>query len=200
MTKKPIRYLISAGVIVLILLIPVIICNVVVDCTTSDDTFDDVAAVPRCEYAMLLGTGPTRRFGKGPNQFYVNRITATVRLYRAQKFKWLIISGECHPGYDETKMMSADLEKHGIPDSFIICDRKGHRTNASVVNLKEKYHIDSVIVISQKWHNERTIFLARHNGIHAIGYNAEDVKNPLAQLTHIRELLARVKMFVVDII
>jgi SanA protein len=199
MTKKQRRYLISAVVIVLILLLPVIICNVVVDCTTSDDTFDDVAAVPRCEYAMLLGTGPTRRFGKGPNQFYVNRITATVRLYRARKFKWLIISGECHPGYDETKMMLADLEKHGIPDSIIIRDRNGHRTNASVVNLKERYHIDSVIVISQKWHNERSIFIARHIGIHAVGYNADDVNNLLAQLTHIRELLARVKMFIVDI-
>lgn len=200
MTKKQKRYLISAVVIVVILLLPVVICNVVVDYTTSDDTFDDVAAVPRCEYAMLLGTGPTRRFGKGPNQFYVNRITTTVRLYRAQKFKRLIISGECHPGYDETKMMSTDLEKHGIPDSIIIRDRKGHRTNASVVNLNEKYHIDSVIVISQKWHNERTIYLAKHNGISAVGYNAEDVNTPLAQLTHIRELLARVKMFVVDII
>jgi len=199
MTKKQRRFLISVGVIVLILLIPVIICNVVVDCTTSDDTFDDAASVPRCEYAMLLGTGPTRRFGKGPNQFYVNRITATVRLYRARKFRRLIISGESHPGYDETKMMSADLERNGVPDSIIIRDRKGHQTNASVANLKTKYNVDSVIVISQKWHNERTIYLARHIGIHAVGYNAEDVNNPLAQLTHIRELLARVKMFVVDI-
>jgi SanA protein len=200
MTKKQRKYLISAVVILVILLLPVIICNVVVDCTTSDDTFDDAVSVPRCEYAMLLGTGPTRRFGKGPNQFYVNRIYATVRLYRARKFRRLIISGECHPGYDETKMMSADLEKHGIPDSIIIRDRKGHRTNASVVNLKEKYHIDSVIVISQKWHNERAIYLARHNGLCAVGYNAEDVNTPLAQLTHIRELLARIKMFVVDIL
>lgn len=200
MTKKQRRRLISAVVIVAILLLPVVICNAVVDYTTSDDTFDDAASVPRCEYAMLLGTGPTRRFGKGPNLFFVNRISATVRLYRARKFRRLIISGECHPGYDETKMMSADLEKRGIPDSIIIRDRKGHRTNASVVNLKERYHIDSVIVISQKWHNERSIFIARHIGIHAVGYNADDVNNPLAQLTHIRELLARVKMFVVDII
>lgn len=65
---------------------------------------------------------------------------------------------------------------------------------------KPEYHIDSNIVISREWHNERTIYLAKHNGIHAVGYNAEDVDNPLAQLTHIRELLARVKMFVVDII
>ncbi|MGN1254078.1 MAG: hypothetical protein ACI4T9_05770 [Prevotella sp.] len=74
MTKKQRRRLISAVVIVAILLLPVVICNAVVDYTTSDDTFDDAASVPRCEYAMLLGTGPTRRFGKGPNRFYVNRI------------------------------------------------------------------------------------------------------------------------------
>jgi len=194
------KYAITICVIVVILLIPIIVCNVIVDSTTYSDTYDDTTAVPCCKYALLLGTGPTRRFGTAPNKFYVNRISATIELYRARKFKRLIISGACHPGYDETQLMSADLEKMGIPGSIIIRDKKGHRTNSSVKNLKELYHVDSVIVISQKWHNERTIYLARHIGIHAVGYNAKDVSNPLAQLTHIRELLARVKMFVIDIL
>jgi SanA protein len=56
--------------------------------------------------------------------------------------------------------------------------------------------IDSVIIISQKWHNERSIYLADKMGIHAIGYNAKDARNTRTFLTHIREKLARVKIFI----
>ena len=51
-------------------------------------------------------------------------------------------------------------------------------------------------VISQQFHNERAIFLARHYGIHAIGYNAEDVDMQQGFKTRVRELLARVKVYV----
>ena len=51
-------------------------------------------------------------------------------------------------------------------------------------------------VISQQFHNERAIYLARHYGIHAIGYNAKDVSVYEGLKTQMRELLARVKVFV----
>ena len=74
-------------------------------------------------------------------------------------------------------------------------DGSGHRTFLSMRNIQEEYHADSIIIISQKWHNQRSIYLADHLGIYAVGYNAEDVHDFFAQLTHIRELLARVKLF-----
>ena len=53
-----------------------------------------------------------------------------------------------------------------------------------------------MIIISQKWHNERSIFLADKMNIKAVGYNADDVRHPRAIWTYIRELLARVKLFI----
>ncbi len=43
---------------------------------------------------------------------------------------------------------------------------------------------------------KRAIYLARHYGIHAIGYNAKDVSVYEGLKTQMRELLARVKVFV----
>jgi SanA protein len=92
--------------------------------------------------------------------------------------------------------MKRDLTKRGVPDSIIRLDGEGNRTYASVVNIKNVYHEDSVIVISQKWHNQRFIYIGDRLGLYAVGMNAEDFQDPLARLTHVRELLARVKMFV----
>lgn len=59
---------------------------------------------------------------------------------------------------------------------------------------KNFFNQDSVIVISQKLHNQRGIYLADHIGIDAIGYNAADVNIMAAYITHAREILARVKL------
>lgn len=92
--------------------------------------------------------------------------------------------------------MRDSLVDHGVPDSIITLDYKGLRTINSIVNVKTDYDLDSLIIISQKYHNERAIWLAEHYGLHAIAYNAttpdittKKIKNTL------REFLARVKMF-----
>ena len=54
---------------------------------------------------------------------------------------------------------------------------------------------NSFIVISQKFHNERAIYLARKFGIDAFGYNAKEVQAYKGFKTKLREFFARDKMF-----
>lgn len=170
-------------------------CNIIVSRHTDRRTFDAARGVPSCGTAVLLGTNPKSRFTGHENFFYRARIDAAVALWEEGKFRRLIVSGARRPGYDEPAAMKADLTKRGVPNSVIVTEGGGQRTYSSVENVKDVYHEDSFIVISQKWHNERFIYIAGHLGIHAVGMNAEDLRDPLAQLTHVRELLARVRMF-----
>ena len=71
-------------------------------------------------------------------------------------------------------MQSALLEK-GVPASRIDLDYAGLRTLDSVVRAKEVFGQDRITIISQKFHNQRAIFLASHCGIDAIGFNAPEV-------------------------
>ena len=146
--------------------------------------------------ALLLGTNPKARGGKRPSSFYMARIKATVELYKHGKFKQLIISGDKRKGYDEPQTMRHDLIERGVPDSIITMDGQGYRTLLSMRNIKQHFGVNDMIIISQKWHNERSIFLADKMNIKAVGYNADDVRHPRAIWTHIRELLARVKLFI----
>jgi SanA protein len=77
-------------------------------------------------------------------------------------------------------------------------DKQGFRTYHSVIRAKEIYGFSEFTVISQKFHNERAVFLAGHNDMDAIGFNAKDAPNQKgksAQKIRIRELFAKVKVF-----
>lgn len=182
--------------ILAILAIIVALCNISVDRNAEGRTFSNINDVPTMQTALLLGTNPKTRDGKRPSSFYLARINATAELYKHGKFRQLIISGDRREGYDEPQTMRHDLIERGVPDSIIMMDGQGYRTLLSLRNSKQYFGIHDMIIISQKWHNERSIFLADKMNIKAVGYNADDVRHPRAIWTHIRELLARVKLFI----
>ncbi len=62
----------------------------------------------------------------------------------------------------------------GVPEDRVTCDYAGFRTLDSVMRAKEVFGLDAFVVVSQPFHNERAIFLARAKGIDAAGFNAGD--------------------------
>ena len=188
------------GVIIAIIIV-IITCYMIVECKTSGKTFDKVADIPHREVGLLLGTSP-RTPENAPNYYFINRITATAELYKAGKIDKVIASGGDYSsrpggGYDELVAMRDSLIDHGIPDSVIILDYDGTRTLNSIVKAKEVYGEECVTLISQKYHNERAIYLASQQGIDAIGYNAKPSHIISKRIKNEgREFLARVKLFV----
>jgi SanA protein len=173
----------------------ILLMNFNVQQKSKGKTFDTVAEVPAKKVGLLLGTGKLIR-GKWINLFYKYRIEAAVALYKAGKIKYILISGDNgREGYDEPTSMKEDLIAAGVPESAIILDYAGFRTLDSVVRCKKVFGEEDIIVISQKFHNERAIYLAESNEMKAIAYNAEDTKGKYGLKTHLREYLARVKMY-----
>lgn len=83
----------------------------------------------------------------------------------------------------------------GVPENRIFEDFAGFRTLDSVVRAKEIFGQDSITIISQQFHNERAIFLAEKHNIKAIAFNAKDVNAKWGIRTKVREVFARVKVF-----
>jgi len=82
-----------------------------------------------------------------------------------------------------------------VPDEHIVMDFAGLRTLDSVVRAREIFGQSELILISQKFQNERAACIARHHGMTVIGFNAQDVKSGSAsRRTRFRESLARVKL------
>lgn len=155
--------------------------------------FDDIAQLPENKVGLLLGTSKYLKKGK-KNLFYKNRIDAAAELYHAGKIKFIIASGDNrHKNYNEPKIMKADLIKRGIPSNKIYADFAGFRTFDSVIRSKEIFGQTKITVISQRFHNLRTVFIAKHYGIDAVAYNAKEVKGTEGTKIRFRELFARIK-------
>ena len=75
----------------------------------------------------------------------------------------------------------------------VYCDFAGFRTLDSVVRAKAVFGQTNITVISQEFHNQRAIYIARHNGMDAIGFNARAVDSYNSFRTKLREQFARVK-------
>jgi SanA protein len=62
-----------------------------------------------------------------------------------------------------------------------------------VIRAKEIFGQDSITIISQQFHNERAIYLSKHNDINAVAFNAKDVQGRYGLKVQLREYLARAK-------
>lgn len=154
----------------------------------------DAKSLPHVHVGLVLGTSPKVMSGE-QNLYYTHRIEAASRLYFQGIIDRILVSGDNRTiYYNEPIVMKADLLEAGIPEDCIHLDYAGLRTLDSMVRSKKVFGQDSIIVISQDFHNERAVYLARKNGIEAWGYNAEDVSLNSGFKTRIREYFARVKM------
>ncbi|VFB09394.1 SanA protein [Aeromonas salmonicida] len=162
--------------------------------TVSDTrhyTYDDVDAVPYNRVALVLGTSKYL-IGGSSNHYFKYRIKAAAELYNNGKVDYILVSGDnATVQYNEPRQMRRALIQAGIPAKVIYSDYAGFRTLDSIVRAKEVFGQAHFTVVSQAFHNERAIFIARHFGIEAVGFNAKDPSAYQGIKTRVREVFAR---------
>jgi SanA protein len=158
--------------------------------SASPRIFQDPAGLQDSPVALVLGTN--KFFDGALNPFYTHRIEAAARLFRSGKVSGLLVSGDhSPPAYSEPTLMREDLIRLGVPGDRIASDLAGLRTLDSVVRAKEVFGLSSFVVVSQRFHCERAIFIARAHGIEAYGFPAEGVPFPWSWRARAREFFAR---------
>lgn len=168
----------------------------IVGSSTKNELFNSIKDIPYNEVGLVLGTAKFLSDGR-INLYYKYRIEAAYLLFASKKVDFLLISGDNSTEYyDEPTTMMLDLKQMGVPEEKMYLDFAGFRTLDSVVRSKEVFGQNSITVVSQKFHNERAIYIAKRNDIDAVGFNAQEVNGTLGRKVKIRERLARVKLFI----
>ena len=201
MKKATKIFLYAIGIILLICIVIMMVCNQIVVNNAEEKAFSDIDSIKYNKFGLLLGTTPQTRIGRITNAFFTYRIDAAEQLYKARKIEKILISGDENSldGVNEPECMRDSLEARGIPAKDIILDGKGYRTINSVINANKVYGLKSFTIISQEFHNERALYQAEHLRLDVEdlqAYNARMPKSRRAFLTTIREYFARVKMFI----
>ncbi len=100
----------------------------------------------------------------------LDRVTTAVELYRAGRVNKLLMSGD-NPSadYDEPTAMKNYAIKLGIPESDIVLDFAGRRTYDTCFRAKEIFEVKSAIIVTQEFHQPRSIYLCSNMGIDSVG-------------------------------
>lgn len=156
--------------------------------------YDRVEDVPFHQIALVFGTSD-RHLGR-ENRYFRYRMEATTALWKAGKIRTIIVSGDNRSRYyNEPQKMRSALIQNGIPKEQIVCDFAGLRTLDSVVRAQKIFGANEILFISQRFQNERAMYLANSSNFSASGYNAQDLPLKSGIKTQIREIGARVKMW-----
>lgn len=185
--------------ILFILILPVLIVlvsNYSIENYAKEKTFSDASKIKKNKVGLVLGTAKMLTNGM-VNLYFKYRIEATVELYKKGKIDFVLVSGDNgNKSYDEPTDFKNELIKYGVPEDKIFLDYAGFRTLDSVVRCKEVFGQDKITIISQQFHNERAIYIAKNNRIEAIGFNARDLSGRYGLKVKLREYLARTKVFI----
>lgn len=153
--------------------------------------YDRVEDVPAGTIGLVFGCPANEE-----NPYFRHRMDAAAELWKAGKITSLIVSGDNRDHfYNEPEKMKRSLVKRGVPAEKIICDYAGLRTLDSVVRAKEVFHVKAVVLISQRFQNERAAYIAEANGLKYTGFNAQGVTGKPGLRVQAREILARVRMW-----
>ena len=195
-TRLLLYALLAAGAAALILVLLAWAAERRLDRLSAPYISDDPARLPDVEVALVLGAAPIGPEG-GPNRYLVYRLDAAAALWRAGKVKRLIVSGDKRPpDYDEPAAMAAGLIERGVPAEAIVRDELGVRTLASVQRAETAFGQKRMIVVSQRFHLSRAIFLARERDIEAWGFEARDVVRAYSILTELRRYPSALRAYI----
>jgi SanA protein len=192
--QRRLRNVLSFGLVVGVLV--VIFINWRISTFSQSYIYNSIDKIPFNKVGLVPGTSSRLASGQ-PNLFFIYRLQAAADLYKAGKIKFIIVSGDNRTvNYNEPQLMKQELIKMGVPDSCIRADYAGRRTFDSVIRAWKIFGQKNFTFISQHFQNERAVFIAHHNGIDAVAYDAKDVSSYSGFKTKVRELFARVKVII----
>ncbi len=179
-----------------ILLIPLLAtsaANVIILTSVQGLVFNDPLQLPPDRLGLVLGCPPTVVSGK-PNTYFEQRMDAAATLIRARVIKRLILSGATDGGsYNEPLAMKRALIKRGLSANDFYADDGGNRTYDSLLNAHQQHPGQPIIIITQRSHAKRALYLAKHLGIDAIAFDAQTPDFNDTLILTLRESLARVR-------
>lgn len=165
----------------------------------NGDVEEVKAASKNYQAAFILGCAV---YGNKPSMMLKDRLDAGIELYKKGVVPKLVMTGDNgSKWYDEVNVMKKYAIDKGVKSSDIFMDHAGFSTYESMFRAKNIFDAENIIVVTQKYHLHRAIYLAnKMDSLDAIGYTAPIVKYSDYWHNNIREILARNKDFVFSFI
>lgn len=147
--------------------------------------YNHVEDVPEAPVAVVFGAG---YWPDGtPSDVMKDRVETAMALYRAGRVRKILFSGDNRfVHYNEPGKMREYALSLGLPEDVIVLDYAGRRTYDTCYRARDIFRLRDVILVTQRYHLPRALYICDHLGLHAVGYAADRRHYP-----HIREYWLR---------
>ncbi|QYS87770.1 YdcF family protein [Flavobacterium oreochromis] len=191
MFKKHLKKII---LITLIGIISSIGVNSYVKKVTNSLIYNSSKNLPTTSAGIIFGAGIK---GDKPSKYLKDRLDAGIRLYRSKKINKILLSGDNgREEYDELTVMKTYCYQHGVDTTKIYLDYAGFDTYSTMSRAKTIFKINQAILISQKYHLNRAIFIGNKLGVKSVGYSADNGQYKGYNYARFREYFSRLKAFI----
>lgn len=147
----------------------------------------------KADCILILGAGVK---DDKPKPMLRDRLLTGIELYKSGAAEKIIMSGDHgRADYDEVNVMRAFALEQGVSAEDIFLDHAGFSTYDSVYRAKNIFGAENIIIVSQKYHLYRALYISEKLDVKAAGVSA-NLNTYGGQLKRdIREIIARDKDF-----
>lgn len=189
--SKRIRWLlvgVAATVAVFMLAVTGIHWRVV---STADGRVYQVSDCPPRRVALVLGAGVLE---DGSLSYPLRvRMEAALKLYQADKVEKILVSGDNRwEHYNEPARMREWLIDQRVPGDDVVCDYAGRRTLDSCARAAKLWNLNEIIVVTQRYHLPRALYLAKAWGMNPVGVSADGDGGTAGRRDRLREIAASI--------
>ena len=191
--KKMIKYIIM---LVLIFIVIILSINSFVKIVTKNKILDEYeySKLENIDCIIVLGAGI---WGDKPSPMLEDRLKEAISLYNQNISSKIIMSGDHgKEDYDEVNIMKEYAIKQGVRSEDIFMDHAGFSTYESMYRAKDVFEANKVVIVTQKYHLYRALYIAKQLGIEAYGVNSDPRKYVGSTYREAREIIARDKDFI----
>ena len=154
----------------------------------------EIENVSNMDCILILGAGV---WGNKPSPMLEDRLKEAISLYNQNISSKIIMSGDHgKEDYDEVNIMKEYAIKQGVRSEDIFMDHAGFSTYESMYRAKDVFEANKVVIVTQKYHLYRALYIAKQLGIEAYGVNSDPRKYVGATYREAREIIARDKDFI----
>lgn len=146
------------------------------------------------KYDCILILGAGVRDDGTPSAMLADRLDRGIELYFSGASERILVSGDHgRADYDEVNVMKEYCVKAGVPSEAVFMDHAGFSTYDSVMRAKNVFCCESVLIVSQRYHLYRALYIADGTGLRCAGASADPRRYAGQIKRDVREYLARVK-------
>lgn len=188
-----IKFLKWMALIIVLVLIIVFIINFFVIFKTKEQILESLESFDKDDVDCILVLGAGVRNGQ-PTHMLEDRLLTAIECYNKKLAPKIIMSGDHgQANYDEVNVMKNFAIDKGVPSTDIFMDHAGFSSYESIYRAKEIFGAKKIIVITQKYHLYRSLYIANSLGLEAYGVKADLRKYIGQSYRELREIIARDK-------